>query len=161
MSVMTLTYDDPFGDPATPRLKIADYATLKGVAHRTVTRALKRPGGIPGAEQDDKGRWWIPIAFDIKAKDDDDTPDGTVTMLGSAPVLPVVRPAKPAPVPVVSRVDALDRLPAMLTIEQAAAFLGISEYQVRQQVEKLEGERWGDNGAWLIPQAAIRSRMGI
>jgi hypothetical protein len=138
------------------------YAAARGLRFRDVQDWVKN-GYIPGAVQNPRnGFWSIPEHAPVL---DAPQPGWVVperAAAGSGTV--AVRQATSEVAPPMSDVrlaDRLDTLPAYVDVPTAARLLGITPHAVRSNAVELEGRKWGEGGAWVIPQAVIRRRAGI
>jgi excisionase family DNA binding protein len=134
-------------------MNLAQYADHAGVSVRTVERWLSA-GELPGATQAPDGRWHIPAdtirtrPLERQPRQTDVSPSRRGDVVVSAPVPQALTLA-----------EHLSMLPALLTVEQAAQVLGISESQVRLHARELDGLRWGRS--WMIPQAAVKKLAAL
>jgi hypothetical protein len=117
-------------------LDVMAYAEAHGVNHRTVREWLANDL-LPGAMKDTRGKWFIPANAVRQEKQ-------AVATREDEPVQEGPR-----------------RMPAFFSVADAAAFLGLSEYRVRQEREAFEVKPWGDNGALVVPAYVIRRYLGL
>lgn len=136
----------------------AQFAQLHRVDPRTVQRWLQA-GEIPGATKLPDGRWQIPAdAMRIKP-----LPGTDVAMT------PTRRDSVGAVADTTTRRDdvadtlagTLAKLPALLTVKQAARLLGIPQTQVVRNAGALEAVPWGYDTALMIPQRVVRRIAGL
>jgi hypothetical protein len=132
---MTMTYD------ATAYLTAAQYAERSGRTDRTIKRWLAE-AELPGAYQDERGRWMIPANAERIAQTTDITPT--------------------SPQAVTRRMTSqdIDTLPSFLTVEQAAHLLGISRHAIAAHRDYFDVVPFGPNGSLVIPLATIKRIRG-
>lgn len=147
---------------------LSDYAARHQVSERTVKRWLASEA-LPGAVKVE-GTWSIPA--DAKPLRGAGGGGGTVItqqpLMPSAPArpsAPATTPATPAPAQGHQGVPwgALDQLPALVPLELAARFLGVTPSQVhalarRELVELIE---LGNRHDHYVPQRSLRGLAGI
>lgn len=134
----------------TQHLSVTGWAKHYGTTERTARRWLAA-GEIPAATKDPRtGEWHIPPdAVRVQTLPDAlSAPAGAVAVTG-----PGRAPRTLA--------DALDTLPGYLTVDETARLLGISPYAVRSRAIRYRGERVGEGGAWMFPQAVVREIAGL
>lgn len=139
----------------------AQYAEHVGVTERTVQRWLSG-GELPDARKAPDGRWHIPAdAMRIqplvpvaaaKAVNGYDT---------SSDVSPTRRGDVGASGQPVSLAQVLERLPALLSLEEASRVLGIPESQIRRYAGQLEALPWGKHGSLVVPARVVRELAGL
>jgi hypothetical protein len=144
------------------------YAEHRNTTERTVRRWLK-DGWLPGATQYPDGRWDIPRdAIEQKPLFPTSTaaPANGYDVPGVSGVMSVARQGDRLSVldggqgPTLA--EALDRLPALLSVKQAAPLLGLSENEVIDHAEELDAVRWGRRGRGLkIPARVVRDLAGL
>lgn len=140
---MTMTYDSP-----EFHLTAAQYANRIGKTERTVKRWLA-DGELPGAYQDERGRWMIPVDAERTASND------LVTL-----PRPMTRPMTVE----ISHGHAplIDTLPSFLSIDEASAVLGISRHAILtpRGRDYFDVVPFGANGSLVIPLATIKRIRG-
>jgi hypothetical protein len=139
----------------------AQYAEQAGVQTRTVERWLAA-GELPAASKVN-GRWHIPsdAARTIKLNGNSHTPTPDMSSDMSSDMSPTRRGDVGVSVQVVTLADALDKLPALLSLEQASRLLGIPETAIRRNAEKLSAVPWGPRGTLVIPARVVRQLAGL
>lgn len=130
---MTLTPDIP-----SPLLTLEGYARATGKTERTIRRWLAADE-LPGAFQDDQGRWSIPADAERTVT------SGEVVTMTRQVTTPDIGP---------------DAMPSFLTIEQAAQLLGISSYAIATHREYFDVVPFGANGSFVVPLATIKRIRG-
>jgi|GEM_PF-2275502 len=140
---MTLSYD------TTQYVTKTQYAALIGKTDRTVQRYLD-DGELPGAYQDERGRWMIPT-------DAQRTPrTGDVVQLQQRR-----QSVDELAVSVAQALDAaLDTLPSFLPLDVAASVLGISRHAIATHRDYFGVVPFGPNGSLVIPLATIKRIRG-
>jgi hypothetical protein len=138
----------------THEIDRAAYAKLHELSTKSVGRYIEQ-GRLPATKRG--GKWWIPADALVapSAFEQTSTPGaGTVTL--AVPDVPT-RVAGP------TIADVLDRLPAYLSVDEAARFLGIKPATVKRHAREFGGRKFGgDTGqAWVIPQATVRRLAGL
>jgi hypothetical protein len=139
----------------------AQYAEHVGVQTRTVERWLAA-GELPGADKVN-GRWHIPAdtARQIKLNGNSHTPTPDM----SADMTPTRRSDVGVSVPGVTLAEALDKLPAFLTLAQASRLLGVSPLRITENPDRFEAERVGRLGSGgrslMVPARVVRQIAGI
>jgi hypothetical protein len=131
----------------------AQYAEHVRVQTRTVERWLAA-GELPAASKVN-GRWHIPADATRQIK-----------LNGSSHPPPTdIAPTSRSDVGVsgqaVTLAEALDKLPALLPLEQASRLLGIPERAIRRNAEKLGARPWGPRGTLVVPARVIRELAGL
>lgn len=112
---MSTSYDGGAG-----LVPLKTYAQRRGVALRTVQRWIAAEE-LPGAQQDDRGQWWVPLAADrVPAGGPVQSPMGPGP---SSPTRAVERAARTAPA---------SPLGTSGTLGDAAASLGVSPIGLRK-----------------------------
>lgn len=124
---------------------VAEFAEIQGKTERTVRMWLNNDE-VPGAVRNDRGVWAIPRHAMRNPRPLDVEREQAAVEKARAEL---------------TVADVLERHTGLLTVEQAAALLGITPFAVRKHADDLDGRYWGDNGALVIPQAAIRRILGI
>ena len=132
---MTMTYDTDF------HVTAAQYANRVGKAERTVKRWLA-DGELPGAYQDERGRWMIPVDAERTA--------GVVELASRPMTRPMTQMVEPT----------LDALPSFLDVAQAADILGISRHAILTHRDYFDVVPFGPNGAFVVPLATIKRIRG-
>lgn len=147
---MTLTYDT-----AAAHVTAARYAEISGVSERTVKRWLA-DDELPGAYQDERGRWMIPA-------DAARTPKPADIVQLDRPMSG--RAAHPSQgelaLSVAQALDAaLDTLPSFLALDVAASVLGISRHAIATHRDYFDVVPFGPNGSLVVPLATIKRIRG-
>jgi len=148
MYPMTIT-SETFIIMPTP-LTLQEYAAAHNVHPRTVKRWLGERE-LPGAEQDDKGRWSIP-ATAVR------TPKQQVTLPRREPQNEVEH------VVVAEKFPDLDTFPAsFFTLEQAAHILQLTPRAIAGQADYFELIKLTVDGVyrWMMPMSTIKKIRGI
>jgi len=135
---MTLSYDN------NTLVTAATYAELVDVAERTVKRWLA-DDELPGAVKDERGRWLIPSGVERVPR------TGDVVQLQLRDVEPI---SYQAPAPTV------EALPSFLTLDDAAAILGISRHAIATHRDYFGVVPFGPNGSLVVPLATIKRIRG-
>lgn len=140
-----MRYPGPMTDNTTvvihePALKILDYAARVGVDHRTVREWLRK-GLLPDAYKDGRNVWWIPASArrmetPVAPRKD----DGQVIA------------AEPREYTVPSFI------PLYMPLDEAAALLGVTPYQLAEHQHEFGVKPWGDNGSLVVP---VRHLLGM
>ena len=135
---MTMTYDTDF------HVTAAQYADRVSKTERTIKRWLA-DDELPGAYQDERGRWMIPAEAERRTRAGD--------------VVPMTRPMTR---PTTDLVEKIDTLPSFLTIDQAAQVLGISRHAILtpRGREYFDVVPFGPNGSHVVPLATIKKIRG-
>lgn len=131
-----MTYDMTYDSAVY--LTVKQYAESAGISDRTAMRWLKA-GELPGAKQDERGRWMIPA--------------GATQTLGAGLVAlttepPMYRPAN------------IDELPSFLPLDAAAGLLGISRHAIDTHRDYFGVVPFGPYGSLVIPLATIKRIRG-
>lgn len=142
-----------------------EFAELEGVSARTVQRWCDN-GEVPGATRDRRGRWHLPgDAVRVVPLEDPPADDGgAAAMAPSRRDVAVTSSAAAAALPAgqgLSLAVWLDSLPAFVTLAEAAQLLGIPEAAIRRNRDELGARPWGERGALMVPQAAVRRFAGL
>jgi hypothetical protein len=125
---------------------------LNGASARTVQRWCDA-GEVPGATQNARGRWHIPPgSVRVEALPDAAAPRRDVAVSGRGGG----RGTQP-----LGLSEALDRLPAYLTLEQASNVLGISVTSIKRNAERLAAEPVGFRGSLMVPKWIVRQIDGL
>ena len=140
---MTMTYDTP-----AAYLTAAQYATSIDKTERTVKRWLA-DGELPGAHQDERGRWLIPAGAER-------TVSGELVTLERPMTRPMTEVVTSHPA------GMIDTAPSFLTIEQAAHVLGISRHAILtpRGRDYFDVVPFGVNGSLVITLATIKRIRG-
>lgn len=124
---------------------VAEFAAIQGKTERTVRMWLNNDE-VPGAVRNDRGVWSIPRTAMRQPR--------SLEAEREAAAVEKVRGD-------LTVSDVLAAHPAFVSVDVAAALLGITPYAVRTHAAELDARPWGDNGATVIPQSAIRRVLGI
>jgi hypothetical protein len=151
----------------------AQYAEHRGKELRTVRRWLK-DGWLPGAVQYPDGRWDIPRDAIEQKPLIPPTPRATSNGQAVSPVasgvVSLARHAANGTLVVqgassdgqgLSLAEALDKLPAFLTVRQAARLLGISAARIKDNPRRFQAEPIGRGDSLMVPAKVVRETAGI
>jgi len=142
-------------------LPAKDYADLKGIAFRSVTRYLAAEE-LPGAAQDGAGKWLIPADTERAQHKELVVRQGAEVQVhsvqgGASTPLGTMKDYSKMP----TLEQALDHQTAYVSIEEASRLLGITEYAIRSHPEEYGIVPRGRHGAVVVPQAVIRTIAGL
>ena len=136
----------------TTYLTLDQYVEQAGISYRTALRRLAS-NDVPGAEKV-KSQWRIPLEALTASQ-----PDAELTTWEAPQDRANVEQAQElTPLDVLS---IMLQLPALLTVPQAEYLVGARLAKHPERLEALGGLKWGDNGAWLVPQAGIKRMLGL
>lgn len=144
---MTLTYDT-----AAAHVTAARYAEISGVSDRTVKRWLADEE-LPGAYQDERGRWMIPA-------DATRTPRPADIVQLDRPMSPHAGHPSRGELAIADVGPLLDTLPSFLTLDQASGILGVSRHAIATHRDYFDVVPFGPNGSLVIPLATIKRIRG-
>jgi hypothetical protein len=157
-----------YGD-ATPTTPVTHYLSLKGYADatgkhpRTVKRWLA-DGELPGARQDPiDGHWMIP-ADAVRSPKTLATASNVMTLPPAqytAPVRDIPAAVPSTPQGHTSAFPSWDVLPTTLTVEQAAALMGVTEHAIASNQDYYGVIKHGKKGAMLVPLATVKRLRGL
>ena len=133
------------------------YAEHVGASERSVWRWLKA-GELPAASKAPDGQWFIP-ANAVRQRLSTDM--AVTSQSVSVPDLPVSGHSARGD----SLAEALGKLPAFLTLAQAARLLGVSPLRIAENPDRFEAERVGRLGSGgrslMVPARVVRQIAGI
>jgi hypothetical protein len=146
----------------------AQYAEHRGKELRTVRRWL-RDGWLPGAVQYPDGRWDIPRDAIEQKPLIPPAPrasrNGQAVSPDTSGVVSVTRHgdmvAASSGGQAVGLADALDKHPALLSLEEASRLLGIPETAIRRHADHLGAVPWGPRGTLVVPARVVRELAGL
>jgi hypothetical protein len=136
----------------TTYLTLDQYVEQAGISYRTALRRLAS-NDVPGAEKV-KSQWRIPLEALSTTQ-----PDAELTTWEA--------PQNRADLERAEQLDLVDvvaimaQLQGLLTVPQAEYLIGARLAKHPERLEALGGLKWGENGAWLVPQAGIKRLLGL
>lgn len=132
----------------------SEYADRHGVSHRTIKRWLKN-GELPGAYQDDKGWWLVPANAVHEPK--------AIVPATPSPAQPGTAVALSTPLTSEVAIELLpemiNRLPTLLTLDQAAYLLNIPKSSIVHDRKYFRVRKI--NRRLVMPLSRIKKLRGV